>query len=651
MLRRFAVIGFLLLGCLTLGFFLNRSAQAGDDWQPILPEELSMKSYPASPNAHAILLYRQEHSDDVDSFETNYLRIKVFDEEGKKYANVEIPYIKGSFDVRDVKARTIQPDGRIVSFDGKAFDKTVVKARGTKVQVKSFSFPEVEVGSIIEYKYTVRWDPSLLLSARWMIQHELYTRRAVFTVRRYREMNINWVNYKLPANSAPKEEKGLIRLELQDIPAFVEEDFMPPENELKARVQFFYSQRPVTVDQFWADHGKLWSDGVEEFIGKRKGIERAAAEMVSPDDPPETKLRKIYARVQQIRNTSFERDRTEKEEKREKLKDNNNVEDLLKRGYGNGTEINLLFVALCRAAGFEAWSVRVSTRDDYFFNKNLLDRRQLNNNVVLVNTGSKDYFLDPGTALAPFGLMPWYETGVIGMKLSSKGSSFVNTNVPLSADAVIDRKATLKLAEDGSVSGTLVATFSGQEALRRRLNARDDDDTERRKNLVDEAKNWLPAGASVELQNAPDWSTPDKPLRAEYSLRIEGLGTATGRRLLLPAAIMAGSKQRRFEHSARTYPIYFNYPFRTQDDVTLELPSGLQVSNVPTPRKNLLEFASYQNVCEKNGAALRCQRSLVIEGVIFQVQHYPRLRNFFETVRTGDEEQVVLQFSASSSQR
>ena len=650
MLRRLAVLGLFLASCLAVGLLTNRSARAGDDWLPISPEELQMKSYPASPNAHAILLYREEHTDHIESFETNYFRIKIFAEEGKKLADIEIPFIKGFFDVRDIKARTIQPDGRIINFDGKIFEKTAIKARGAKLLAKTFSLPDVQVGSIIDYRYTVRWDPAVLLNARWIIQHELFTRRAVFTLRRYRETNLGWVNFKLPANKEPKEEKGLIRLELQDVLAFVEEDFMPPENELKARVQFFYSERPIgTPDQFWAEHGKFWSQNTEEFIGKRKGIERAVAEIVSPDDAPEAKLRKIYARVQQVRNTSFERERTEKEEKREKLKENNNVEDLLKRGYGNGTEINFLFIALCRAAGFEAWSVRVSTRDDYFFNKNLLDRRQLNNNVVLVRAGTKDYFLDPGTALAPFGLMPWYETGVIGMRLSSNGTTFVNTTAPTSVDAVIDRKASLKLEDDGGISGTLIATFSGQEALRRRLNARHDDDTERRKDLVDEAKDWLPAGATVELLNTPDWTTADQPLRAEFRVRIEGLGTSTGRRLLLPVTVLAGSKQRRFEHSTRTHPVYFNYPFRTQDDVTLELPAVLQVSSLPAAQKNQADFGLYQNSCQKSASALRCQRVLVIEGIFFQVQYYPRLRGFFETVRSGDEEQVVLQSSASGA--
>ena len=74
------------------------------------------------------------------------------------------------------------------------------------------------------------------------------------------------------------------------------------------------------------------------------------------------KLQKIYARVQQIRNTSFELEKSEQETKREKLKDINNAEDLWKRGYGNGVQLTWLFLGLARAAGFDAYGAWVSAR-------------------------------------------------------------------------------------------------------------------------------------------------------------------------------------------------------------------------------------------------------------------------------------------------
>ena len=55
----------------------------------------------------------------------------------------------------------------------------MVKARGFKYLAKSFPLPEVQVGSIIEYRYKRKWDP-FFLGTHWLIQHTLFTRRAKF---------------------------------------------------------------------------------------------------------------------------------------------------------------------------------------------------------------------------------------------------------------------------------------------------------------------------------------------------------------------------------------------------------------------------------------------------------------------------------------
>ena len=59
-----------------------------------------------------------------------YFRIKILTEEGRKYGDIEIPFFKGSGNIVNIHARTIRPDGSIVDFTGKAFDKSIVKARG-----------------------------------------------------------------------------------------------------------------------------------------------------------------------------------------------------------------------------------------------------------------------------------------------------------------------------------------------------------------------------------------------------------------------------------------------------------------------------------------------------------------------------------------
>ena len=97
---------------------------------------------------------------------------------------------------------------------------------------------------------------------------------------------------------------------------------MPPVNELRSRVDFIYQNELLETnpDKFWKNVGKKRNGQLESFVGKHKAMEEAVAQIVSPNDPPEVKLRKIYDRVQQIRNKSYELQKTEQEEKRDKEK-------------------------------------------------------------------------------------------------------------------------------------------------------------------------------------------------------------------------------------------------------------------------------------------------------------------------------------------
>ncbi|MGA7908759.1 MAG: DUF3857 domain-containing protein, partial [Candidatus Sulfotelmatobacter sp.] len=150
---------------------------AGAGFQPVSPEELKMTSEPLAPGAPAVILYRQVDRDDNGrtSHEDEYVRIKILTEEGRKYADVEIPFSKESDSVVGIHARTIKPDGSIVDFDGKVFEKPLVKARGLRVLAKTFTLPGVEVGSIIEYFYTDDLSEQYIYDSHWILSEELFT--------------------------------------------------------------------------------------------------------------------------------------------------------------------------------------------------------------------------------------------------------------------------------------------------------------------------------------------------------------------------------------------------------------------------------------------------------------------------------------------
>jgi hypothetical protein len=647
--------------CVSLPFVLifstifSASAQAGDEWLPIDPAELRMTSEPLAPGAPAIYLYRQVDRSDAGRTrhtEFNYFRIKILTEEGRKYANVEIPYSRAVSQISGIRARTIHADGSIVNFEGKILENTIVKSKAQKYLAKTFAMPDVQVGSIVEYHYTYDFEDYYIYWSKWMVSEDLFTKKAVFSLKPYEKFAVqwNWPAGLPPGTDPPKLGPDLIvRMTAVNVPAFQEEDHMPPENELKFLVNFVYSEDGFESepDRFWKKYGEKQNKQTEKFVDRRKAMEQADSQIISPSDSADAKLRKIYARCQQVKNLDFER--RQDRAKEEKIKPNENVEDVWKKGVGSGHDVNLLFLALVRAAGFEAYYVRLSGRSEYFFNQKRMNTAQLDADTVLVKSEGKDLYLDPATKFAPYGLMPWPETGVAGLRLDKQGGTWIQTEVPESSTCKVLRQADLKLNEEGGLEGPVKVTYTGLEALDRRLGQRFGDATQRKEYLEEELKNVIPATAEVELKNKPDWDSSDEKLVAEYDVKIPGWASSAGRHVVLPLGLFAGAQKHVFEHTQRTHAIYFSYMFQTEDQTKITLPAGWKVGSLPTEVHLDATAAEYRIQAEKKENALQVTRTLRSDIVLYQPSVYPALRDFYQKVRSGDEQQVVLQPGANSA--
>ncbi|HEY4900671.1 MAG TPA: DUF3857 domain-containing protein [Terriglobales bacterium] len=366
--------------CLLLLATLSGSSlllSAGTDWAPVNPAELQMKDLSEQPGAPAFVLFHEEIDNDQQGSHSTYMRIKVLSEAGRKYADVQIPYYKEAFTISDIHGRTIHPDGSIVEFQGKPFDKVVVKSKTLKVREKSFTLPDVQIGSILEYKYTLRSENSMLWPTRWTVQSDIFQRKEHFKFVPYAgriQMEHGEVGsglaytWLLPKGAEVKNTRDNYELDVANIPAFIEEEHMPPPQRFKYYVRFYY-KRVSNTDQFWKDEGKYWNSDTEKFLGKKHGIAEAVAWIVSPSDTPEQKVKKIYAYVAGLDNLSFKPQRTEQEQKVLGVKDNRGVEDVLRQRSGGRQEITLLFVALCGQLAFLRTLFSLATAARMYFRK------------------------------------------------------------------------------------------------------------------------------------------------------------------------------------------------------------------------------------------------------------------------------------------
>ncbi len=629
-------------------------------WLPITSQDWSVREVPGNPGAPAIQLYYSQYINDSDGNsegEYIYARIKVLNEQGTKYADVEID-LPADFTFTDLKARTVHPDGKVIDFTGKPFDKVLAKGRGFRYLAKTFTLPDVNVGSILEYRYKLNYPAGVLPEHEWIAQHDLYTVKEEFGIKSYTGpirgvsggVGLSLAQY-LPKNAKVQRKGDGFELELENVPAFDAEPYMPPREPYVYHVSMAYGGRETTsVEKFWQDAGMRWNDEAERFMGDYKEVRAAAADAAGSETDPEKRLRRLYARAQQIRNLSYERERTEEEDKKENIKPNENVLDVLIRGYGDRIEITRLFVALARAAGFEASILRSANRGERIFDRSLLYSDQLDSEIALVKLNGSDLLLDPGTRFCPFGLLRWVRTSTKALKLDKKGGTFVDVPMATYRMAVVSRSAHVSVDAAGNLTGDLTVTFSGSQALERRLEALEMDEAGKKKNLEDEVKEWLPPGAGAELKSASGWESSDDPLLAEFAIAVPGYGSATGKRLLLSECLFQTRQKDAFRAGERKLPVYFPFAFEEEDDVNISVPAGFLLESVPQPQTVTIGYAAYESVSRPEGNGLQMHRVLKVNGIFFRPEQYAEVRDFFNKVQSSDEQQAVLQADSAHAQ-
>jgi hypothetical protein len=206
----------------------------------------------------------------------------------------------------------------------------------------------------------------------------------------------------------------------------------------------------------------------------------------------------------------------------------------------------------------------------------------------------------------------------------------------------------MKMTNEGSLEGKLTVTFTGLEALWRRVYEHNDDEAHHKKLLEDYVKEIIPVAIEVDLTNKPDWTSSSPTLVAEFALKVPGWVAGAGKRALCPVGLFSGPEKHMYEHSTRVHPLYFHFSSEKTDDVRIELPLGWQVSNMPQVN-NDAKVVAYSLKVENDKGSLHVERHLRNNLTFLEQKYYGALRNFYQTVRSGDDQQIVLQPLGSPS--
>ena len=643
------------------------AAHAADFQQPT-PEELGLTSEPAAPDAAAIYLYREEIADDLLHEHSVYVRLKILSEAGKKYADVEIPYEQRRFSIASVAGRTIHSDGTVIAFTGKPYDKMLVKTATFRYSAKVFSMPDVQVGSILEYRYQLRYDDKQLLPPTWFIQNELYIRKAHFRFNPYGGMvstgrdqlaaSLMWMpvlpkgvtvqHVSPPAAGVNGKVTDYYVVDLEKIPPVPNEEYLPPIHSLTYRVYFQYSPYS-NRDEFWKKEGKYWAGQAEKFEHPGPAVNEIVQKVTAPSDTPEQKLRKLYAEVMTYENTDYTRERSHAEDKAEGLKQVRTADDIATRKRGDSDDLTELFIAMVRSAGLKADAMKLTSRKDELFNANVLRMDQLDTMIAIVNVGGKDVYLDPGSRYCAFGQLRWDHTMASGIRQVDGGAAMAQTPAGSYIEAKTIRVARLSLDLNGQVDGSIQVGYTGDPALAWRQRALTEDQAEVEKQMEDEMRRMLPGGLTVKLNKVLYLDDPSKQLVSSFE--VQGpLANATSKRMFVPVEIFEANTRPKFSQPKRENPIYFPYGHQVVDQITFILPAGVEIESTPSADKiKMDEFAVMQADSEVKGNTIRVNRTFALGTILFKPDEYEQVRTFYNKVNHKDQEQAVLKVASHAA--
>ncbi len=656
---------------LPLLFLLSFPLFLRAQFQPPTPEELKMTADPKAPGAAAVYLNVEETDNDQLHYQSFYARIKVLTEKGKELATVDVPpYLSSESKIVNIMGRTIHADGTILPLAGKPEDLLVFKTKdrngeATQVKRKVFTLPSVEVGSILEYSYQIQYDDNEFTSPHWEIQRPYFVHKAHYiftpfpnfmphaasmnaTTSRYLEdsherviNSLVWI-WRLPDGVTVKSDFSHYMVDVTDVPAAPDEEYMPPMESVLDKV-FFYYKAASDAKDFWVTDSKLWSKDIDHFAEPSKALKEAVAGLVAPADSELDKAKKIYKAVQALENTDYSRRKTEAERKQLNLKVVKHAEDVWTQKSGDSEEIAMLYLAMVRAAGLTAYAEKVVNRARSTFDISYLTLDQLDDTLVVLETGGKDIELDPGEKMCPFGTVNWKHASAGGLVETAKGAAAVASAPQQYPDNKTIRTGEVTLDGHGGLTGDFRIVMTGQEALYWRQQALTNDEAEVKKQFDESLEKIFPEGVEAHVDHFLGMDDPDVNLFA--IVKAQGtLGAATGKRIILPAFFFETRGGHPFvAQEKRQTAVDMHFGDTVAEQVTYHLPAGFTVEGAPQEAKlSWPQRAIFNTSVVSAPGQITLTRKLLRGFTFAKPEEYQELRGFYQKVAAADQAELVL---------
>ena len=656
---------------LALLFLLNISSNAQNvKFGNVSPKDFDISKINVDTTKGAIIISDVGES----SFEGNYKgwfslvfkrkeRILILNKNAFDLAKVEIPLY---FDKKENKEEKLDKlkastynlvDGKVV--ETKMSGDAVFKDNYDKNHlVQKFNLPAVKEGSIIEYSYTINSDYLFNLQP-WQFQGSYPRLWSEYNVSipeffEYVILAKGYVKYEISEhpvrnqvynvnlNSYTAERAESVKLDsrvtdhrwaMKDVPALTEEKYTSTLSIYLSRIQFqlsgyrFKDQPYLSVIGNWATAGEklMQLEGFGDGLKRNNNwLDDEIKSITAGTTDKFTKAYRIYNYVKNNIKCSDDKG----------IYLTKSLKEVFKSKSGSVADVNLLLTAMFRYENLEASPVILSTKSHGHTNEYYPLLEEYNYVICCLQINDNGYFLDASKPLMGFNRLPLY---------TYNGTGEIIDNSPKPVDMLSDNLAEEKTTQvmlfadeksPGSWEGNVDKKMGYNESYELRNRIQD-------KGKADFEKSIAKGDYKISDFHYDDLDSLEKPVSMGYNIALTD-GANSDIIYFNPLMIESYSTNP-FQSAERRYPVEMPYKMDETYFLTMDIPAGYVVDEMPKQTKALLNDgeAVFEYLISKNDLGINMKCHIKFNKATFTPDDYESLRNFFGMIVKKESEQIV----------
>ncbi|MCX7995801.1 MAG: DUF3857 domain-containing protein [candidate division WOR-3 bacterium] len=623
------------------------------------------------PHSDAVFLLREAKykAERIFTF-TEHVVIKIFNDAGKRYANVRIPYWADYSDIIYLEARTIKPDGEIIYLDKKDIfevsdfpDFLLYADRKAKV----FTFPGVDTNCILEYVYTV----GLLYPfvPMWYFQAEDPTVYAKFSYEVPMNLGFKYIYTNLPGKEIKKEisdypgwNRGT--LWVRDLPELKKEPFLPPLTEISSWILMTWSnmkllfQEITSREESWALIGQDYKNIIDKILKPDKAIVEKAKELTKGCKSDEEKIISIVKFIQKKFRyvaVAIEGHRTLPHPPGK----------VLKNLYGDCKDLSGLLISLLKAIDIDAYAVLVRVKSDGKLIEDFPSRNQINHVIVAIPLkyfdddikytkatvfGENDFsknddfvIFDPAATSYPLGKIHADIEGTKAVICLGENSRLINLPEIHYRDNISINKILLNPSDSVSreTSGMISMQIRGEDACRLRWILNNYSQMEIH-NYLNDYLNRMQVRMEMDTFEIRNKEETDSVLRMDFKFKLRGLQSVKGKIVIPVIFIPLKYFDKLHNLDRRNHHIYFEFPYYQNDVCKIIVNKQHQLSSLPEKEYFSNEWFDYSLSAYSSGDTIIVNRIVGVKSKVVPKDRFEELKEIIEKISLSNNKLVIL---------